>query len=163
MDSRCFLVILGEREALRWVLQNSRMAFPPKPRRREVHLMKTGDQLLLVTTRGCFHNPTRDRTRVIGNGTALGSAQPLQVPYRLGEREFPTGCDLDLQSLTPYRTGVELAPLLHELEALEETSWASKLRRPLVELGNRDRDLLMRQLGRLAVPPERVLPRYLAD
>ncbi|HKF79950.1 MAG TPA: hypothetical protein VKB17_03920, partial [Thermoleophilaceae bacterium] len=62
-----YLLILGEREALAWVLREQRMAFSAR-RARSASALTLGDRLLLYTTRGCFHNPTRDRGRVIGAG-----------------------------------------------------------------------------------------------
>src|SRR5262245_6430447 len=95
---RGYLLVLAEREALAWVLRHSRMAFPARPRRREVMALKTGDDLFLLTTRGCFHNPTRDRTRVIGQATPLGPAVQLDEAYELHGRVFPLGCELRIDS-----------------------------------------------------------------
>src|SRR6202051_2908697 len=60
-----YLLVIGERDALAWVLTTQRMAVPDY-RSREVSALEPGDQLFLYTTRGCFHNPTRDRGRVVG-------------------------------------------------------------------------------------------------
>jgi hypothetical protein len=54
------LLILGDRDALRWVLRNERMAFEAH-RRKDVTRLAVGDTLFVYTMRGCFHNPTRDR------------------------------------------------------------------------------------------------------
>jgi hypothetical protein len=51
-----YLLVIGEREALAWVLRESRTAFPAT-RRAEVDRLAVGDELFLLTTRGCFHNP----------------------------------------------------------------------------------------------------------
>jgi hypothetical protein len=60
-----YLLILEKREAVAWVLRESRMTFPPTARR-EVSGLSVGDELFMLTTRGSWHNPTRDRTMVIG-------------------------------------------------------------------------------------------------
>ncbi|MGW3246560.1 hypothetical protein [Streptomyces sp. NPDC001070] len=49
---RSYLLILGKREAVAWVLRERRMAFPPG-RRVEVTRLEPGDELLIYTTRGC--------------------------------------------------------------------------------------------------------------
>ena len=58
------LLVIGEREALVWVLSEQRMAFPAH-RAAEAVALAPGGLLLIYTTRGCFHNPTRDRGRVV--------------------------------------------------------------------------------------------------
>jgi hypothetical protein len=60
-----YLLVIGDREALGWILSAERMAFPDF-RRAETRSLKSGDRLLIYTTRGCFKNPTRDRGRIIG-------------------------------------------------------------------------------------------------
>ncbi|MFO7252224.1 MAG: hypothetical protein DIU60_015865, partial [Actinomycetes bacterium] len=86
-----YLLILGEREAVAWVLRESRMAFPPT-QRREVDRLTVGDELFLLTTRGCWHNPTRDRTRVIGRAWVTGPVEPYGEPLTIAGREFTRGC-----------------------------------------------------------------------
>ncbi|WJK33373.1 hypothetical protein [Solwaraspora sp. WMMA2065] len=44
-----YLVVLGERAAIRWVLEQQRMAFPATPRA-EVAALAAGDRLLLYAT-----------------------------------------------------------------------------------------------------------------
>ena len=77
-----YLLILGEREALAWVLKAQRMAFPSTTRK-EVQRLKVGDTVFLVTTRGCFPNPTRDRTRVIGQAQVTSPVEALDPPLSL--------------------------------------------------------------------------------
>ena len=81
-----YLVIIGDREPLAWVLSNQRMAFPGH-RAQEVSALREGDEMLLYATRGCFRNPTRDRGRVIGRATATSVVRKLDPPLRLGGRE----------------------------------------------------------------------------
>jgi hypothetical protein len=157
-----YLLILSEREAVAWVLRTSRMAFPAT-RRAEVERLKVGDRLLLLTTRGCWHNPTRDRTRVIGLAEVTSSVRFYDEPVTIAGRDFTRGCGLRLESVTPYRTGVELAPLVPELEVFPDTrpgAWAVRIRRPLVQLGPADVELLTRELGKIAGAPEDHVPEY---
>lgn len=144
------LLVIGEREALAWVLRESRMAFPKK-RRPEVDRLRLGDQLFLLTTRGCFHDPTRDRTRVIGSATVTTPVVALDPPLELVGRVFPRGCGLQITSLSRYLTGVELGPLIEDLDAFpNKSAWSARLRRPLVVLSDRDASHLQRQLEPIA-------------
>ena len=63
--SRHYLLVIGDRAALAWVLAEQRMAFPAL-RRSQAMALEIGDELLVYTTRGCFRNPGRDRGRVMG-------------------------------------------------------------------------------------------------
>lgn len=157
-----YLLVIGEREALAWVLRKRRMAFP-QTRRSEVDSLAVGDELLLLTTRGCFHNPGRDRTRVIGRASVTTPVVPLDPPVALVGRTFTRGCDLDITSLAPYLTGVELAELVPRLAAFpDKENWSIRLRRPLVRLTERDATLLRGGLGTVAErPPDAALQGYL--
>ncbi|GAA5036453.1 hypothetical protein GCM10023317_90380 [Actinopolymorpha pittospori] len=133
-----FLLVLGEREALAWVLRERRMAFTGL-RRREVERLSVGDELFLLTTRGCFHNPTRDRTRLIGRATVASEVTPLLPAIELGSRTFTRGCSLDIQLLAPYLSGVELSLLVPMLDSFPSgDTWGIWLRRSLVSLCSRD-------------------------
>ncbi|MFW6090784.1 MAG: hypothetical protein ACODAF_02850 [Actinomycetota bacterium] len=162
MDSRAsYLAVIGEREALAWVLRESRMAFPAT-RRSEVDRLAVGDELFLLTTRGCFHNPSRDRTRVVGHTVVASPVVLLDPPVELAGRTFPRGCDLQLTALAPYLTGVELGALVPRLDAFPDAAtWSIRLRRPLVALSRRDADLVAERLGTVAGPPQSSLEGYL--
>lgn len=102
--SRSYLLILAERVAVAWVFRTSRMAFPAT-RRPEVEQLAVDDELFLLTTRGCWHNPSRDRTRVIGRAVVASPVRVLSEPLNLVDRTFTRGCSLKITSLTPYLTG----------------------------------------------------------
>ncbi|MBE1603749.1 hypothetical protein HEB94_000597 [Actinopolymorpha pittospori] len=156
-----YLLVLGEREALAWVLREGRMAFPAT-RRHEVDRLAVGDELFLLTTRGCFHNPVRDRTRVIGRAVVSTRVEPLDPPLELVGRRFTRGCKLDIGVLAPYRTGVEVAPLVPKLDAFPRKDvWSIWLRRPLVSLGQHDVNLIWSRLRRVGRPVSEHLPTYL--
>jgi len=157
-----YLLILGEREAVAWVLRESRMAFPPMERR-EVDRLTVGDELFLLTTRGCWHNPTRDRTRVIGRARVTGPVEPYDEPLTIAGREFTRGCTIEIDSLAPYLRGVELAPLLPRLAAFPDKragAWSIRLRRPLLALPTGDADLLRAELAKVATTPDEVVGEY---
>jgi hypothetical protein len=142
-----WLVVIGEREALRWVLASSRFAFPATTRR-EVDALNVGDRLFLLTTRGCFHNPGRDRTRVIGEARVTTAVRVLDTPVNLAGRDFPRGCDLEITRVLPWPMGPELPQLVPRLNAFADKGrgWSVWLRRPLVALGAADADLLSAEL-----------------
>lgn len=147
-DAAKYLLVLGEREAIRWVLTTGRMAFPATPRR-EVAALREADQLFLVTTRGAFHNPTRDRTRVIGTAIVTTRVERFDETLELAGRTFESGCSIEVTSLAPYLAGIELSPLAHQLDALRgQAHWGMLLRRPLVPIGDADAALLRHELGR---------------
>jgi hypothetical protein len=147
-----YLLVIGEREALAWLLRESRMAFPVT-RRAEVDRLAIGDELFLLTTRGCFHNPARDRTRIVGRAVVASPVVHLDPPLELVERRFTRGCDLEIISLTPYLAGIELARLVPRLDAFpDKGTWSIRLRRALVALSERDATLVRRQLESLARP-----------
>ncbi|MFD6949105.1 hypothetical protein A6A08_07015 [Nocardiopsis sp. TSRI0078] len=157
-----YLLILSEREAVAWVLRTSRMAFPAT-RRAEVERLKVGDRLLLLTTRGCWHNPTRDRTRVIGLAKVTSPVRAYDEPVTIAGRDFTRGCGLRMEALSPYRTGVELVPLVPRMEAFPDTrpgAWAVRLRRPLLQLSAADADLLTQEINKAAGAPEDLVPEY---
>jgi hypothetical protein len=161
--SASYLLVIGEREALAWILRESRMAFPATTRR-EVDRLRVGDTLFLLTTRGCFHNPGRDRTRVIGRATVTSEVAPLDPVPHIAGRDFPRGCDLEIYSLTPYLEGVELAPLVPRLGAFAgSTAWGMRLSRPLVLLSGGDDEVQIdRALRCVERSPDDVTPDYLA-
>lgn len=120
-----------------------------------------GDQLLLYTTRGAFHNPTRDRGRVIGRAAVASEVQELEAPVVVAGRTFELGCELTLECLARLGRGVELAPLVPRLEVFPEPgAWSARMRRPLLRLPLADAGLLMRELDRAAGPTGSALADY---
>lgn len=154
------LLILGEREAIAWVLGQQRMAFPPN-RARDASALQRGDPLLLYTTRGAFHNPTRDRGRVIAEALVADEVRQLSEPVCIAGRTYTHGCRLSLDRAAPYRTGLELAPLVQLLHAFPHPmTWAVRMRRTLLTIDEHDARLLRRELERHLRPLEEVLGRY---
>jgi hypothetical protein len=156
-----FLVILGNRDGLRWVLRNERMAF----RGRGVQAaaaIDEGDDLLLYTTRGCFGNPGSDLGRVIGLARATSTACAFDGPIKIAGRDFSSFCEIQLISLAERGEGVALTDHLIDLTVFpDRASWSAWMRRPLLALPTTDARLLLRALSPLAGPSERVLDGYL--
>jgi hypothetical protein len=141
-----YLLVLGEREAILWVLLNEQMAFPATPRR-EVSALEPGDDLVLLTTRGAYHNPTRDRTRVIGTATVQSKVIQLNPQVEIAGRTFASGCQIKVETLAPYSTGPEIGPLAPQIHGLRgQKNWGMLLRKPLVPIDEEDVILLKREL-----------------
>jgi hypothetical protein len=156
-----YLLVIGHRAALAWILKYERMAFPDF-RRSETQALKVGDRLLLYTTRGCFRNPTRDRGRVIGDAVVTSAVTTLDQPVVISDRTFPVGCEISLKQLAPLHEGVELSELVPDLDAFpKKDKWAIRLRRPLVPLTDHDSDLLSVLLTPLVSSPKDSLEQYM--
>lgn len=141
MDT-AYLLILGDREAIAWVLREQRMAFPGTPRS-EVAALAPGDDLYLYSTRGAWRNPTRDRGRVIGKARVTSAVTAFDEPLEIAGRQFLSGCALRLESLVPYPQGMELQPLVEKLAAFPKPeAWSIYLRRALLRLPSADARLL---------------------
>ena len=159
--TRNYLLVIGEAAALAWVLAEQRMAFPAM-RRSQAMALEPGDELLVYTTRGCFHNPTRDVGRVMALTGVTTHVRDLAEPVVFGERRYTSGCALDIQGVAALREGVELSPLVPELHVFPDAkSWSVQLRRPLVPLDAHDASLLRHRLIALLEPPDRHLESYL--
>lgn len=139
---RSYLVVLGHREAIGWVLREQRMAFPATPRP-EVAALDSGDELFLYATRGAWLNPTRDRGRVIAIAHAVSKVRRLDEPVEIAGRSFVSGCDLRVDGLAPYPNGLELQPLVERLAAFPKPqAWSIYLRRALLRLPEPDAAIL---------------------
>jgi hypothetical protein len=160
--SGSYLLILGDRQGIAWVLREQRMAFPARSRV-EVNRLAVGDELLIYTTRGAYRKPTRDRGRVIGTATVTSAVERLDDPVEFGGRSFPHGCDLLVESLVAWGGGVELQPLIDRLAAFPNSkTWSIQLRRPLLRLPAQDAALLRSRLAPEADSRSDHLDGYLA-
>lgn len=148
-----YLLVIGNREALGWLLTEQRMAF--RSLQREVRVLAPGDHLLLYTTRGCFGNPGRDRGRVIASGRAISAATPLEQAVEVAGRSFPFGCEVEFKTATAWPKGVEFAPLVPNLELFDGASnhWSFRMRRPLVALPSHDAYRMDQLLAKLSPQP----------
>ncbi|MDT0531865.1 hypothetical protein RM555_23000 [Micromonospora sp. DSM 115977] len=155
-----YLVVLGERDAIWWVLHEQRMAFPATPRA-EVADLAPGDRLFLYATRSAWNNPPRDRGRVIGVATAATAARRLDQPIEIAQRSFHSACELRIDGVVPYPGGLELGPLVDRLDAFPKPhAWSVYLRRALVRLSDSDRAILDQGLNPMLAPRGQALPTY---
>lgn len=161
-ERRTHLLLLSERIALAWVLREQRMAFAPH-RAADARALNVGDRLSLYTTRGCFHNPTRDRGRIIADALVASRVADLDEPLTLAGRTFTVGCRLRIPRLAPLHRGVALAPLVPGLTTFPNPrGWSTKLRQTLVALEDEDVPLIEGLLTPLLRPRTAVLDEYLA-
>jgi hypothetical protein len=150
VEMTSYLLIIGDRVALGWILTERRMAFP-RGSRSEVRSLKEGDELFLYTTRGAFKNPHRDRGRVIGTAFVRDEVTPLAQPVHLGGRDYPVGCDLEIGRLAKLGSGVDLSRLVPGMETFADVgqAWSVRLRRPLLGLTKGDAARLQRELSKV--------------
>ncbi|MHA7960245.1 hypothetical protein ACX9I7_21060 [Streptomyces sp. L500] len=152
------LIIIGDREPLAWVLENQRMAFPAG---RTTGLPKKGDEIFLYTTRGCFRNPGRDRGRIMGLATVTSDVATLPVPVSFGDRDFTSGCALQVHGLAQRHEGVVVADLVPQLQVFPDPkTWSARMRRASLRLPEPDADLLRRDLQPMLQPRRSVLSQY---
>lgn len=119
--------VFGEIEGLRSVLASGEMGFRLSASER-VHQMSTGDRAVLYESRGAFHNPTRDRSRLRGTTTVVGAPRqgdPLEI---LGVR-FELFVPFEVDVLLPERSGPEFKDLVPEMEFIrKKDAWGAYLR-----------------------------------
>jgi hypothetical protein len=158
-----YLLPIADREPLAWIVREQRTAFA-EHRVRAATALEPGDVLLLYTTRGCFRNPTRDRGRVIGRAVVTTRAKQARRAPKFGNREYPHVVQLSIESLTPCREGIELAPLVPKLRGTfpDPATWSLRLRRALVPLDTRDAAVVERELRTIGRPYGESLSSYLA-
>ena len=122
----------------------------PQARARLLSSVEPGDPVFLYTTRGCFRNPTRDRGRVIGRGTARSRAARLTPPARVAGRSLPIGLSISIDQLLPHGQGLVLADLVDQLDAFPDSrTWSARMRRPILTLGPHDTRLIHLEFDRL--------------
>jgi hypothetical protein len=156
-----YILPIADRAPLAWILREQRTAFG-EHRAREAQALEFGDELFLYTTRGCFHNPTRDRGRVIGRAEVTTSATRAKRPPKFGDRKYPYVVELEITSLAPLREGLELAPLIPELRRTfpDPKTWSVRMRRALVPIGPLEATVLAYELDAYVVSYADAIPTY---
>ncbi len=153
------ILVVSDREPLAWLLREQRFAVPSH---RVGSVPPKGSVLFIYTTRGCYRNPRSGRGRIIAKGTVTEDSHILDAPVEFGGRRFAGGFGVLIRDVAPAGSGVDLAYLAGELDALpERTSWSVRMRRSIVPLTTRDEAKIKRQLEPIVVPLADELPRYL--
>jgi hypothetical protein len=159
MSRQPFLLVIGNREALQWIITEQRLAFPAGRGSRFLSEVQQGTELVLYTTRGCFRNPTRDRGRVIGIAEVTSAVGALRETVQFGDRSFPVGCSVSLPEIAQFGEGVELAGLVDRLPSFPR-QWAIHIRKTLVPIGEKDLEILRTAVASEVVPRGSALPTY---
>jgi hypothetical protein len=144
----CYLLPIAERAPLRWIVTEQRTAFA-EHRAADAARLRVRDLLLLYTTRGCFHNPTRDRGRVIGEARVREPARRVSPPPSFGGVDYPYLVEVEIVRLAPLRGGVELAPLVPRLRRTfpDPATWSVRMRRALVGLDPGDAETILAEIA----------------
>lgn len=133
------LAVIGDRDALVWVLESSRVAFPRPRYHRIFPRLSPGDALYLYTTRGCYRNPTRDRGLVIGSATVTGYLSESEKPLHVRDRELPLEAPITITALAPVGEGIDLAEEVTRMSSFAKPeSWSVYLRRSLKAMSQAD-------------------------
>ncbi len=142
-----WLVVFSEIDGLRWVLKNRKMAFSAATCPRAARI-EPGDEMILYVARGAFHNPTRDRSQVIGLATVAGPVKRLRKPVSIAGRDFTCACPLEFGLVLPERHGVPVEPLVDRLSFIQRKEvWGQYLRSGLIRLSTQDLALLRNKIG----------------
>ncbi|WP_186356372.1 hypothetical protein [Streptomonospora sp. PA3] len=159
-DGNAYLMVIGDQEALGWILSTQQTAFPAT-RRSDVAGLAAGDRMLVYTTRGCFRNPTRDQGRVIASAAVQGPVVRDDDPVRFGEREFPLRCPLLITEVAPFGSGVVLAEHVEHLHVFPDPrSWSVRLRRSPVALDDHDHRYVADRLQHCTRPLAEAIEDY---
>ena len=144
--------VFGEVTALRWVVEHEQMLFAEHQKRRLTQ-MRSEDRAVLYTTRGAFHNPTRDEARLVGLATVKANPSRREQPVMLSDREFPWACPISIDLLLPERTGASVRDLVPTLDLVKKPhAWSSYFRQSPISIGRADFDRMKQALD---VKPQR--------
>jgi len=141
--------VFGDVEGLRWVLQNRRMAFTGASGRR-ASSMKKNDDAILYVSRGAFHNPTRDYTRLAGYARILGTPR-AGSPVSIAGREYCVFVDIKPVRVLPEREGPEVRHLARRLQRVKRPEvWGQYFRGGPLRLSERDFRILKNAVDRFS-------------
>lgn len=139
---RYWVWVFAEIAGLRWVAEQKQMAFPASATAKAARMRK-GDRAVLYTSRGAFHNPTRDEARLVGLVTVTGDCEPLDG-VEIAGREFTWACPISVELLLPERQGPSVRELAPRLELVQRPeSWGGYFRNPPIEVSEHDWQLLV--------------------
>lgn len=140
-----WLVVFGEIEGFRWVTENQKMAFSAGKCSRARRIRRE-DRLIFYMARGAYHNPTRDRSQLMGIATVEGDVNPLSRTVLIQGKQFTCGCPLRIEHILPERRGVPFDDrFVQRLRFIKRKEvWGQYLRSGLVHLDGRDAAVLYR-------------------
>jgi hypothetical protein len=127
------MIILGDCDAIGWVLSNGRMAVNG----RVAALPDPGERVALYVTRGAYRNPTRDRAQIIG--LAEVTEPPRTADVVVAGRSYAKSFGLRFDDVAEQRAGLPFEPLVPRLRFISnKASWGGAVRRPVVRLPEAD-------------------------
>jgi hypothetical protein len=137
----------GDISGLRWVLDQRVMAFTTAA---SAHLrgMAKGDRAVLYVTRGAYHNPTKDASKLAGLVTVLDTPM-LGAPVVIGGREFPWSVPILADLVLPERQGPEVLPLVSRLSFVgNRSAWGQYFRTSPKRISLSDFEVLAAAIAR---------------
>lgn len=161
MSPRYYLLVVGDRKPLAWILSQQRTAFTSRRSSIAIQL-KVGDHIMIYTTRGCFRNPTRDRGRLIAEARVASNIVELEKPVEFGGKSFTKGCGLKIDHISPLGQGPILADFVDQLDTFP-SAWATHIRRSLVPLNKKDFTILKKALDPTTVTRHQALQAYMGQ
>jgi hypothetical protein len=128
-----WMIILGDCDAIAWVLSNGRMAVNG----RVAALPDPGERVALYVTRGAYRNPTRDRAQIIGLAQVTEPPEISEVV--VAGRSYAKSFGLRFDDVAEPRAGLPFEPLVPRLRFIgNKASWGGAVRRPVVRLSEAD-------------------------
>ena len=141
-EVRYWIWTFGEIDGYRWVIDKKRMAFSEKQMRGKALNMAPGDKAVLYISRGAYHNPTRDRTRLAGV-VEVKEAPRKAKAVEIAGREFGFFVPFEEEVLLPEMEGPEVLPLVGRLERVKRPEvWGHYFRTSPILLSRKDFGLL---------------------
>jgi hypothetical protein len=99
--------------------------------------VEVGDFFAIYTTRGAFHNPTRDQSQIVALGQFASQVQRRAVT--IDDFVYSRSCKLRVTAELEPRHGLPFRPLINQLNFIQnKKGWASTMRRTLVPVGPED-------------------------
>jgi hypothetical protein len=145
-QGRTWVVVLGDRDGLRWVVKNDMMAWTKGSARKAAEI-RCGDGLILYVTRGAFHNPARGEAQLVAEVRALEQPRPLAQPFLLAGRTFVSACRLRFTLLLPEKKGAPVRPIVENLAFVRrKDTWGQYFRSGLIEVPGEDFDVMAQAL-----------------
>jgi hypothetical protein len=157
---RPFLLILGDADALAYVLRERRMALTP---RRRIPIVR-GDIVFLYTARAVFRSPDGGRGLIIGRAEIISDIVKFESGLRIADRFYTSGCQLAISGLAPLGEGLELRRIVDELETFHPhpKRWAFRLYSSILQLSPKDASVIQEKIQPLLQDPEYVSQAYIS-
>lgn len=147
VDPVPWLIVIGEREGLRWVVEHQRMAFRDTVKGSP----SAGDAFAIYVSRGAFHNPGRDEAQILGLGTFKTGIERRATT--VGDERYARTARLEISDVRPERQGLPFRPLVESLTFIAKKSgWAAYVRQTLVPIPEADLDLIAKRFRELPTP-----------